>query len=161
MEESSSTTDDDLPVAVAPPLPFDEEPWQNQVAPVQAAFARLLLPDPEEIPAGSLVVLVGPPDEDYWVNQVTPIQAVIYQRLPLGDPKSFLPVLCMVYLTKIFGQRHNCSRQPYRGRHSVLMTISRLSLDRSRKISTSQHVRFRRSFTGNYLLEIQKNFPAF
>jgi hypothetical protein len=80
-----------------PPPPFhpDEDYWPQQVAPVNqvpptpAALFRLLpyLPDPEEIPAGSLVVFIGL-DQEIWINNVIPslvppVPGSMYQFLPL------------------------------------------------------------------------------
>ena len=63
----------------------DEDFWENPVAPVPLAFGPLYLPDPEEIPAGTLR---GQPDEDFWQNPVAPVSAAIFQRLPyLPDPE--------------------------------------------------------------------------
>ena len=67
----------------------DEDFWQNSVAPVPSSFGRLYLPDPEEIPAGSLV---GPPPanpiDEYWQNQVAPVPPSLYIQYPyITDPE--------------------------------------------------------------------------
>jgi hypothetical protein len=56
-------TDDDLPVFVPAAPMFDEDFWCSGVAPVQASIYQRLpyIPDPEEIPAGSLTPPPPPP----------------------------------------------------------------------------------------------------
>jgi hypothetical protein len=53
---------EDFPQPVVTPLPFDEEPWQVYTPPLVEP-KPLYLPDPEEIPAGSLFVAS---EQDYW-----------------------------------------------------------------------------------------------
>lgn len=56
---------DDSAAFPPPPAIFDEDLWENPVAPVQASlFLRLPLGDVEELPAGSLKL--GVPDEDFY-----------------------------------------------------------------------------------------------
>src|SRR6266851_5440437 len=66
-------------------ITFDEEFWQNPVVPVLAQFYQKLplIPDPEEIPAGSLSISIA--DEDLWNNPVNPVQATFYQKLPIPN----------------------------------------------------------------------------
>jgi hypothetical protein len=72
----------------------EEDYWQNPVAPIPASlFQRLpCLPDPEELPAGSLKVFATP-DEDFWENSVAPVPASIFQPLPIavGEPAEIPP----------------------------------------------------------------------
>jgi hypothetical protein len=55
-------SDDDV-IVPQPPLPFDEDFWQNAVAAIPGVQYVPLpyLPDPEEIPAGSLIPPIPPP----------------------------------------------------------------------------------------------------
>lgn len=69
--------------AVAAFVP-DEDLWINPVSAVPATFGPLYLPDPRDIPAGSLVDLQV--DEQYWQNAVAPVSASL-GRLYLPDPE--------------------------------------------------------------------------
>jgi hypothetical protein len=55
--------DEQFPVLFRP----DEDYWQNPVAPAPVAYGTLYLPDPEEIPAGSLH---GALDEDFYASPI-------------------------------------------------------------------------------------------
>ena len=67
----------------------DEDFWENAVPPVPAAVYQRLpyLPDPEEIPTGSLSVPL-PVDEMYWQNSTAPVAGKQYLTLPyVPDPE--------------------------------------------------------------------------
>ena len=77
----SAFTYDDVIVPQPNPFSPDEDLWRVTI-PQVVTQSGLYLPDPENIPAGSLY---GQFDEDFWVNPVAPISASLYQKLPLGD----------------------------------------------------------------------------
>jgi hypothetical protein len=62
----------------------DEDYWQNPVAPLPPMFGKLYIPDPDEIPAGTLY---GQPDEDYWQNPTPPVPATLLRLPYLPDPE--------------------------------------------------------------------------
>ncbi len=64
----------------------DEDFWSNLVAPIQNTLYQPLpfIPDPEEIPAGSLH---GIPEEFYWINAVTPIPSLPAYAPAFRDPE--------------------------------------------------------------------------
>jgi len=76
---------DELPVAPTP-LPFDEEPWQVYTPPLVKA-RPLYLPDPEQVPAGSLVTSPQYYADDAWQVATPPLLAAKPFYLP--DPEQF------------------------------------------------------------------------
>jgi hypothetical protein len=96
---------DELPQQPVTPLPFDEELWQVYTPPLQAA-KPLYLPEPEELPAGSLR---GVADDEYW-QVYTPValapivtlwaenDETVPQPLPLNIDESDWQVYTPVWL---------------------------------------------------------------
>jgi hypothetical protein len=113
-------------VIAASPRIVEDEYWINPVAPVPwKLYQRLPLGDPEELPAGAL--LVSPSvDEYYWQNPVRPVAASMYRSPVFLDPDEVpFPVLSWIKMTQgpievISGYRYN----PYVGWQGTSMSVS-------------------------------------
>lgn len=73
----------DDPIQSAPTVLVEEDYWilEELPPPVPASQYLPYLPDPEEIPAGSLAKFTSP-DEDYWQNEAPATPASQFQVLP-------------------------------------------------------------------------------